>query len=214
MNQPTDKQRGFTLLEVLLAMAIFAALSLMAYQLLSLTLETHQRTRAANEQFAALQRTVNWMGNDFHQIVARKSRNMTAVLQTDPNSIAFTTQTWENDFGNCCVPSLQSVTWYVKDGTLHRAVMNGPDGLQTQLDIALLSKVQNMRVRYYEAGWQDAAPLDTLPKALEITIDVVGFGEIRRVYILPAPWPVPETEQTDGKQQNDGTTTQSAGDGV
>jgi general secretion pathway protein J len=68
-------QQGFTLLEVLVAIAVFAMLSLSANQVLTNVLRSDAQSKDHNQRLQAIQRTMIMMDNDFRQIVARKFRS-------------------------------------------------------------------------------------------------------------------------------------------
>lgn len=66
-----NRQRGFTLLEVLLAMAITALVAVMAYAGLSTAMTAADRHGEQVRRLGALQTTLMWMARDLHEAVDR-----------------------------------------------------------------------------------------------------------------------------------------------
>ncbi|MCY4531463.1 MAG: type II secretion system minor pseudopilin GspJ [Gammaproteobacteria bacterium] len=67
--------RGFTLLEVMFAVSIFAFIGLGAYQLLSTIIDTQARVGASNETITRLSRVFNVIEGDLLQVVQRGIRD-------------------------------------------------------------------------------------------------------------------------------------------
>ncbi|MFP4682439.1 MAG: type II secretion system protein J, partial [Ectothiorhodospira sp.] len=72
---PSRRHRGFTLLELVVTLALFALVSLMAYGGLRSVLETRQLTDAAAHRLARLQMTVTLLGRDLEQLARRPVRD-------------------------------------------------------------------------------------------------------------------------------------------
>ncbi|GAL07833.1 general secretion pathway protein J [Photobacterium aphoticum] len=99
---------GFTLLEVLVAIAVFSMLSLSAYQVLNGVQRSNAQSLEHNARLQEIQRAMVMMDNDFRQIVARKTRNLgeTAsdkllqsseyLLDSSSDGILFTRLGWQN----------------------------------------------------------------------------------------------------------------------
>ncbi|BED49900.1 hypothetical protein VEE48_11340 [Escherichia coli] len=68
-----NRQQGFTLLEVMAALAIFSMLSVLAFMIFSQASELHQRSQKEIQQFNQLQRTITILDNDLLQLVARRN---------------------------------------------------------------------------------------------------------------------------------------------
>ena len=69
------RQRGFTLLELLVALAIFALVSVMAYGGLASVLDQQFATDEIAGQLARLQKTYLLLQRDFEQLVPRPVRD-------------------------------------------------------------------------------------------------------------------------------------------
>lgn len=75
-----NRQQGFTLLEVMAALAIFSMLSVLAFMIFSQASELHQRSQKEIQQFNQLQRTITILDNDLLQLVARRNRSTDKIM--------------------------------------------------------------------------------------------------------------------------------------
>lgn len=193
-------QSGFTLLEVMVALTIFSLLSFAAWQLLSVALKSNTQNKAYTQRFSHLQRAVSIFSNDAIQAIPRRSRSTGQALFAAENSLIFTTQNWSNTFNGCCTPDIQTVHWYLQDGTLYRAVRTSPDTDDEPYQVALLNNVSAFSLRTFSGGvWNEAISSSNLPDAIELSLTLTDYGTVRRVYLFPAPWPAfdnsePQTE--------------------
>ena len=80
MSPGPEKQRGFTLLEVLLAIALFAMLSLLTAQMLTTTIDSNEQTKKHQQRFSAIVRTVNLLDKPIAQYKNRQRANIIGVL--------------------------------------------------------------------------------------------------------------------------------------
>lgn len=212
---PDRRQRGFTLLELMVAIAIFAVISLIAYGGLSNILQTRNALELQSERIAQLQRAFMIIGRDLEQVADRGVLDSygteQAAMQTDQYGdklLSFTRNGWNNPFPVAQRPrsNLQRVIYAVREQRLVRSHFDvldqAPDSVQ--YDNPLLDKVSSVKVRFLqvsvdgrgakEDNWHDSWPLSdpgdqddapSLPNAVEITIDLEDSGEIRRLYALP-----------------------------
>ena len=72
---PTHRPRGFTLLELLIALAIFSLIAVMAYGGLATVLEQNLVSEESAVRLAALQKTYLVLQRDIEQVVPRPIRN-------------------------------------------------------------------------------------------------------------------------------------------
>jgi|OpeIllAssembly_1097287.scaffolds.fasta_scaffold17749_3 general secretion pathway protein J len=202
MGYPSPQASGFTLLELLVAMAIFAILGTLA---LSGYTELQQQSEYAEQRLERLrevQRAMQTIGQDLAQIEPRPIREplgeslIPAVLATDSieYGLQFTRAGWSNTAG-LARPTLQRVG-YRLDGeglwrdhwpVLDRTLVTEPTRVK------LLGKVRSVRFRFMNATreWVDRWPVSDgtnlagserlRPAAIEIVLDLEDWGEIRRV---------------------------------
>ena len=69
------RQNGFTLIEVLVSLAIFAIMSALAYQALGQTLSNTELLHERVDRVQAIQRTMNMLGRDLFQSSPRPVRD-------------------------------------------------------------------------------------------------------------------------------------------
>ncbi len=68
-------QSGFTLLELLIAVAIFALIGLAGYRMLNSVIRTYEHTRDRSDSFSQLQKAVSVIEQDLKQLTRRSIRD-------------------------------------------------------------------------------------------------------------------------------------------
>jgi len=193
--------RGFTLLELLIALAVFAILSVMAYRGLTAVGEARARVEAQAEALAALQLALGLLERDLEQAVGRPVRD--AYGETvpafegsalGPQLLTLTRAGWRNPAG-ARRSALQRVAYRYRDETLVRVHWRVLDQAQDSpaLERPLLGGVKSVDLRFLDQRlqWQSAWPPEAgddparLPRAVEITLDVAGIGPVRRLFRVP-----------------------------
>lgn len=208
------RARGFTLLELIIAIAIFAVLSIMAYSGLSNALNTREHTERVADRLAAVQQTYTILQRDLEQAAPRDVRDSFGDTRpgmiggTGDALIEFSRTGWRNPV-NRPRSHLQRVAYRVDDGRLIRmswaALDRAPDS--TPLEQVLLEGVDAAEVRFLAppsavaaAGttpqneWQSywppqtpgaAPPVTPLPRAVEVSLDLKDWGRITRLFRVP-----------------------------
>ena len=199
---------GFTLLELLIALAIFGLLSVMSYSGLKSVLDQHAGTDEAADRLGELQKIYLVMQRDIEQIVPRPVRSEYG----DPlpaleggEVLQFTRGGWSNPLQRPR-SSLQRVGYAFQDNELVRYTWQVLDRAQDSLPLQqpLTGAVSNMSVRYlstedaWHANWppddtdaqvitggQSAEQLTELPKAVEMTLEHDHLGELVWLFRLP-----------------------------
>jgi len=192
------RERGFTLLELLVAMAIFAVVGLMAYGGLQAVLTQQVIARDNADRFREIQFAVQQMSRDLYQAAPRPVREtlgdgVRAALLGDARNqypIEFTRGGWSNPLGQPRA-AVQRVAYELDDGRLLRRHWFVPDHTldEEPVERELLDGVLEFRLRYFSRGdWSEewppgpeAADPAVLPAAVEFTLDLEDWGEIRRL---------------------------------
>ena len=195
------KARGFTLVELLVAMAIFAILSMLAYGGYNEAVKGREIARASMARLEALQTTVRLLTQDFEQLAPRPVRDvlgdsrLPALLadQRGQNLFALTRAGWSNPAG-LQRATLQRVAYILEDGKLRREHLTVLDATLASepLKRELIDRVKSVRVRFMDRQkqWQEQwpplnAPPATIararPLAVEVRLDLEDFGEITRL---------------------------------
>lgn len=206
-------QRGFTLLELLVAMAVFGVVAVMAYGGLRAVLDARQHTDRASRALAELQMAFSLLGRDLEQVLARPVRDEYGDVRAPLRFSPFSDQP-RLDLVRAGGPSgLQRVAWEVREERLYRLYWSGLDGVNPaepqgvmpvvgaddaqQPESAVLA-VRGWSLRFHhtdETGafavsetWpleiSPGAP-ETLPRAVELTLELADGAQLTRWYVLP-----------------------------
>jgi general secretion pathway protein J len=195
--------RGFTLLEVMVALAIFAVLGLMSSQMLTRIIKIHDVAITRGDQLGELQRAMQIMQRDVLEMTFRSVRDEMGdpipVIRVGTDIVLELTRSgWRNPLGQRR-SELQRVAYQVKDETLMRYYWNVLDRAEDSVPEAqeLLHHVTALEVHALDAGGNDHAywPLvgdqttdPTLQLAgIKIRFDVTPFGEVTRIWDVPQP---------------------------
>ena len=193
--------RGFTLIEVLVAMAIFGVMTVLAYMSLAQTLANSDLLTARMNRLQAIQRTMRLLSNDFFTAAPRAIRSelgdtyLPAVQYTAGNDslLAITHGGWPNPAG---LPrsTMQRSVYLLQDGKLMRVYNTVLDATYSANAIAteILDRVVSLEFRMIQddlnstAQWpplgaQGSSALLLRPRAVEIILTLEDEGEIRRV---------------------------------
>ncbi|MCU6162851.1 type II secretion system protein GspJ [Enterobacter bugandensis] len=175
----SECQRGFTLLEVVLAIAILSTLGFLASMIFSQATEQHARAKDIAEDFRTLQRTELMLESDLMQYVPRINRQTHLTFQSGNNSALFTTQVQAPDDLSGATFNLATVHWFVKENTLYRAVRRYPDSLQEERPHPMLSDVASFSIAVTTSDQSKATLLAT------VTLERTHQGTLMRRYRLP-----------------------------
>lgn len=180
-------QRGFTLLELVIAMAIFALLGLGSWQLLQSVLRTERSTSSHQLELRSLQRAVALIERDAMQVVVPANRR---GMTLQGNQLNFQRGNWSNPLDQPRSEQLEVSYHLDKQGVLWRDSRGlEASSLRRQ---PVLQGVSGLSWRLYDAntGWRTEwsatrAKTSGQPRALEVSFTVGRFEQIRRVFLLP-----------------------------
>lgn len=193
---------GFTLIEVLVALAIFGIVSILAYQALGQSLSNAELLNDRMARLRAVQQTMRLLGSDLTQLAPRPVRDPldgtpSPALRTAPGTefaLELTRGGWPNPAG---LPrgTLQRANYRIEDGELIRLHWNVLDPTLNSEPIAtvLLDDVDSLYFNYLPPGgdWTNQWPplgvsgpvaLRLRPQVVEVVLTLVDEGEIRRFF--------------------------------
>ncbi len=203
---PSAKQRGFTLLELLISSIIFAIMAIMAYGGLANVLDNSKSSQDALKRLQQIQQSVSVLNRDFSQIIQRGIRDeygnkqpyLTAGNNID-NLIEFTRGGRVNP-ANLLRSSLLRVAYRFDDEKLVRLQwpqLDRAQGIEPK-QTTLIDNIENITMRFLDENgeWQEQwPPLNTgsgstpdlasiKPTAIEIVLQLKDWGDIRRLYAM------------------------------
>jgi general secretion pathway protein J len=198
--------KGFTLIEVLVAMAVFGVMTMLAYMSLGQSLANAELLTERMDRLQAIQRTMRYLSNDLSSASPRPVRDelgtgyLPAVMVSVANdfALAVTHGGWNNPAG---LPrsTLQRSVYLLEDGKLFRVYYLVLDATYANEGISteILDGVESLEFRIIQdngeatnqwppGGAQGPSSLSIRPRAVEIILTLEGEGEIRRIIEVAA----------------------------
>jgi len=202
--------KGFTLVEVLVTMVIFAVIGIASFQVLNQMVNTEEQSQKQREQLERLQFSQLLMQQDIRQMVAKPTRpsamevthrylsNAPRYFESDGGVLAFVRSGFDNPGYILPRSELQPVVYRLREGDLQRVTETFVNDRSSEPSIqTLLEDVSELSFRFYrsetgsrssrdtEEGWSDNwESAGDLPQAVEVTIGSENFGTIRRVFLI------------------------------
>ena len=205
----TQRQAGFTLLELAVALFIAALMFAMGYAAINQGLTSHDSLKEQQAHLLQLQTAIRLLEQDFVQAAPRPVRQAVgdepaqyAMLGGTPGTqpvVALTRAGWSNPAG-LQRPGLQRVAYFLENNTLRREYWDvlDPTLASTTAKRDLLEHVKSFTIRYldqqrqWQVQWppltstvQSGPTLETSlrqrPLAVEITLDTDDWGKIVRI---------------------------------
>ncbi|MFB8830790.1 type II secretion system minor pseudopilin GspJ [Azotobacter sp. CWF10] len=201
---------GFTLLEMLVAMALLALLGLAAALTLNSGLRSQQVMGESIESLQRLQLTQQLLRRDLEQLVVRQGRNERGDVRTqvlvapaggDSQGLLLDFYKTGRRILSRSSPGsgLERVRYRLRDGRLIREsspLIDTPVGTKWH-SATLLEAVADVDLRFfYNHTWVDQWPplhgaagqgsAAMLPQALELTIETDRYGAVAQIVLLPS----------------------------
>lgn len=201
MRRANRQQQGFTLLELLVALSIFALISVIVFTGLRSSVDSREQTNLRADRLIELQKALNFLRQDLEQAVPRSIRDQ--MGDTDPKNafqqvldgIVFTRGGRSNPLG-LERGSLERLGYGLKDGTLIRSrwlALDQPSDPAIE-ELPLLENVSSLSFRFLGADkrWVEqwpppnsTSPDAELPHAVDVVLELPDFGVINRILVLP-----------------------------
>ncbi|MCY4213973.1 MAG: type II secretion system minor pseudopilin GspJ [Gammaproteobacteria bacterium] len=189
---------GFTLVEVLVALAVFAVVGLMSAQLMSRTLANHEILGERSKRLAEVQRAMLILKRDLMQVSSRSVRDLFGdplppVMIGADGMMEFSRAGWRNPL-NSPRAEMQRVAYRIHEDHLHRAWWPVLDRAQDSEPVVqrLLSDVEQVEFLALDANgdehafWPNGAGGASLV-AIIMRLECEPFGVVERI------WPIAGT---------------------
>ncbi len=191
--------RGFTLVEMLVALLAFSLLSAAAVALLNLTLRNGESFAQSTSAIQELQTTRALMKADFSQIAVRpvrdalggRAQSSFAKGRDGKVLLSFVRRGWDNPDGAESRSSLQYVEYALVEKVLVRRARvyldaNPGTPIMTR---AMLSGVEDVAVSFLDDGkwseqWRPVSETRDLPNAVGLTLELADLGEVRQDFLM------------------------------
>lgn len=202
-------QRGFTLIEILIAMAIFTLIGLASTGLLTTVIDSNEISEERFAKLQLLQRAMITIERDIQQAVPRAVRvngeKQEVVLaggemdESDDDGIGLVRGGWHNPQLMLPRSTLQPIVYRLRDNKLERLYSNYVDnviGHEPKVRV-LLEDVDSLKFEFVapanttgntvsnkEINWSESFKGTGLPRAVAIEFVSKDFGRIRREFTL------------------------------
>ena len=201
------RTRGFSLIELLVALAVFAALAAAAYGGLAQIAATRGALARQQDRFAEVVRAISMLERDLRQAISRPVRGngrgeYLPALAGTGDRIELTRIGFANPLAEPR-SNLERVAYAVDAHRLMRgryvALDRAPDAGPAAT--AVLGNTQGLSLRYLgnDGAWRSTWPpseapdgmktYELLPRAVEFRVATGDIGELRRVIELPSAPP-------------------------
>lgn len=190
-------EKGFTLLEILIALFIFALLSAIMASAMHSIFSSQERTELHSQQFDALQKAMLIFTRDIQQIVDRPITNATGgnepALVGTTSTITFTHGGLINPFGIVNRSTLQRTRYQLNQTIFTRISWNALDQVQKTISTerSLFSPVTDLRFEYIDAknqrqnSWPPPdQPQAGLPIGVRIILTLRDWGTLTQLYVI------------------------------
>lgn len=191
---------GFTLMEMLVALAVFVVIGLLCAQLMGRTLANHEIVSDRTERLAEVQRAMLMLKRDIMQITERPVRDMLgdargSILIGSDGLMEFSRLGWRNPLRQPRA-EVQRVAYVVEDGDLYRAWWSVLDRAQDSEPALqrLLSDVEQIEFfavdvsaqehTYWPLLAEEAGRPERRLAAIAMRLESRPFGVVERI------WPV------------------------
>jgi general secretion pathway protein J len=208
------RQRGFTIIEVMIAIFISAIMFAIGYGAINQALRDRDHLNASQDRVSEIQRSMRVVAQDFAQLAARAARDTQGSGELQPavsssnrdnTVITFSRTGWSNPAG-IQRPAEQRVRYRFIDGSLVREHWLSVDpALNAEArQRVLLTRVKSVEVRFLDPvsrSWRTDWPaavatgpvspvnvdqmLLTRPLAIELTLVLDDWGRVQRLFEIP-----------------------------
>lgn len=194
------KDLGFTLLEILIAITIFAILATMTSSIIYHTFTTQTIVKRQTKKLSQIQVAIALIQRDTQQIIARSIRNSPSHeyprLVGKTHYLEFTRGGNIDPAGNPKISSLTRIAYLCQSDQLIRRSWSHLDtpNRQQHEDLVLLTHLNQCHFAYLThrneivSQWQEITlnqRRESLPSAIQYTFDIKDKGTMSLLFIIP-----------------------------
>ena len=202
MSRADRRPRGFTLVELLVALAIFALLSGFAYRALSAMLDARERLRDDARKWRDVAVFVSRMERDLSSIVPRLAKGPSGTLLSPVSSSLATQNEGEglaitrsgSPLMENALAAPQRVGYRLREGRVERLAWAALDAAPREEPTAvpILGDVRSLSFRFldpktgeWRLAWAPPGSSQPVPAAVEATVELASGERIVRLIDLP-----------------------------
>lgn len=192
-------QRGFTLVEMLVALSIFAMIAAMGVGLLRSSVDTQDAVQERLKAMGGINRLRAVMANDLAQAVQRSTRGPAGeavpAFIGSANGFAFV-HGGAASAGGSPRPAIERVAYALVGAEWRRATQPMLDGTALGEGDRLIADVARVAVRYRDdrGNWSEvwsSEPGDRLPRAVEVRLSRTGREALTMLFLTAPTLPPP-----------------------
>lgn len=191
--------KGFTLLELLIAISIFSVMAAMAYGGMRLVIDGSQQIEKSANTLSSLQRAFLFLRQDLEQAVPRGIRDEfgsheSAFICCKDEKLLHLTR---GGTRGAIIEGtdLRRVEYRIIEGRLERRIWSTLDRVQGAKSsrLQLIENVQAVDIKilgYGDSEWQSSMPTESaenksaVPRAVEVTITIENYGAVSRLFVI------------------------------
>lgn len=201
------RANGFTLIEVLIAVTIFAVMSAFAYRALSSILTARERVAEENQKWRSIATFFARLEMDLTNATARDIRNSNNLIENafvgsqtfakeTEGQLMFTRMGLPGASGTLAAP--QRIGYRIKNGTVEELIWPVLDQAPRTVPsvYTVLNGVSTLKLRYLSQSnsWQESWPPPSIgqstaakiPRAVSVELNLESGEAITRVLMLPS----------------------------
>lgn len=196
------RQRGFTLIEILIALTVFAILATITSTVLYQSFTARTRVTAQADKLNALQMAISFIEQDIPQIVYRNIRGNDMHefpgFIGEKNYLEFTRDGSANPEAQEQRSTLKRIAYVCSGNKLLRRTwpVLDPEDRNRYTDKVLLEQIENCHFNYLNQTlqvlheWRENAvnadqEKEPLPKAVQFNFRVASWGQANLLFIIP-----------------------------
>jgi len=197
-----NNKKGFTLLEILIALFIFSIVSMVMVSALHTVFNSQSITAKHAASLTKLQIALLLMSRDFEQTVNRPVTNAKEIVEAafigTPDTVTFTHAGMANPLGTLQRSTLQRTQYSLNNAHLIRSIWPVLDQTAKTLPSyrILLRSITALRFEYLDnqGKFQNNWPLAdqkqaVFPRAVRVIITLKNWGTLSQLYLIPVQIP-------------------------